>query len=148
MDGVNIRRFRYAPDRLLMLVNHDGIVTNLKQAPRKWFLVPLFLLSEFWATRKAIRDVRPDVVHADWLTPQALVMTILSKFSRHTPPFMITSHGADLFALRFCPMPSLKRYVAQKAARLRHIAGTAWGMRRYFNMEALKQHETEKQSVA
>ncbi len=34
------------------------------------------------------------------------------------------------------------------AARLRHIAGTAWGTRRYLNMEALKQHEAEKQSVA
>jgi len=34
------------------------------------------------------------------------------------------------------------------AAELRHIAGTAWGTRRYLNMEALKQHEAEKQSVA
>lgn len=34
------------------------------------------------------------------------------------------------------------------AARLRHIAGTAWGTRRYLNMEALKQHEAEKQSIA
>ncbi len=34
------------------------------------------------------------------------------------------------------------------AARLRHIAGTTWGTRRYLNMEALKQHEAEKQSVA
>lgn len=33
------------------------------------------------------------------------------------------------------------------AARFRHIAGTAWGTRRYLNMEALKQHEAEKQSV-
>lgn len=34
------------------------------------------------------------------------------------------------------------------AARLRHIAGTAWGTRRYLNMEALKQHEVEQQSAA
>ena len=34
------------------------------------------------------------------------------------------------------------------AARLRHIAGTAWGTRRYLNMEALKQHEVEQESAA
>lgn len=34
------------------------------------------------------------------------------------------------------------------AARLRHISGTAWDTRRFLNMEALKQHEAEKQSVA
>ena len=34
------------------------------------------------------------------------------------------------------------------AARLRHIAGTAWGTRRYLNMDALKQHEAEQKSVA
>lgn len=30
------------------------------------------------------------------------------------------------------------------AARLRHIAGTRWGTRRYLNMELLKQMEKEE----
>lgn len=118
MDGVNIRRFRYAPSRMQTLVNDGGIVTNLKQAPWKWALAPLFLLAEFWAVRKAIREVRPDVVHAHWLIPQGLVMAVLSTSSRHIPPFVITSHGADLYALRSWPMPSLKRFAARKAAAL------------------------------
>jgi transposase-like protein len=31
------------------------------------------------------------------------------------------------------------------AARLRHIAGTKWGTRRYLNMDALKQQQLEEQ---
>jgi hypothetical protein len=30
------------------------------------------------------------------------------------------------------------------AARLRHIAGTQWGSKRYLNMELLREHELEQ----
>jgi hypothetical protein len=31
------------------------------------------------------------------------------------------------------------------AARLRHIAGTQWGLKRYLNMDLLKEQELERQ---
>jgi transposase-like protein len=34
------------------------------------------------------------------------------------------------------------------AARLRHIAGTKWGQRKYMNMERLKEHEAAKGAAA
>ena len=102
MDGVRVRRFRYAPDRLQTLVNDGGIVTNLKNALWKWLLVPFFLIAQFWSTRKAIKELVPDMVHAHWLIPQGLAIALLAKFSRRALPFLVTSHGADLYALRFC----------------------------------------------
>jgi transposase-like protein len=32
------------------------------------------------------------------------------------------------------------------AARLRHIAGTQWGFKRYMNMDRLKEHKREQQA--
>ena len=118
MDGVAIRRFRYAPVRLQTLVNDGGIVTNLKRQPWKWLLVPGFILGLLWSTWREICRWRPDVVHAHWLIPQGLVMALLSVLSSRTPPYVVTSHGADLFALRAWPLPALKRFVARRAAAL------------------------------
>ena len=44
--------------------------------------------------------------------------------------------------------PDGRSAVMLVAARLRHIAGTKWGMRRYLNMVRLVQHEKEKEFAA
>lgn len=118
MDEVEVTRFRYAPTRLETLVNDGGIVTNLKRNPLKWLLVPAFLLAQTWTTWRTIRTWRPDVIHAHWLIPQGLIVALLGRVSRKVPPFLVTSHGADLFALRFWPMLALKRFVARRAAAM------------------------------
>ena len=124
MDGVNVRRFRYAPLRMQTLVNDGGIVTNLKRQPWKWLLVPSFTLGLFWSIWCEIRRWRPDIVHAHWLIPQGLVMALLSVVWSRTPPFVVTSHGADLFALRAWPLPALKRFVARRAAALTVVSNS------------------------
>lgn len=118
MDGVEVVRFRYAPARLETLVNHGGIVTNLKRNPLKWLLVPAFLIAQTWTIWRATRHWRPDVIHAHWLIPQGFIVALLSRFCQAVPPFLVTSHGADLYALRFWPMPALKRFVARRAAAM------------------------------
>ena len=109
MDEVEIRRFRYAPVLLQTLVNDGGIITNFKRQPWKWLLVPNFILGLFWSTWREIRRWRPDVVHARWLIPQGLVMALFSVLSSRAPTYVVTFHGADLFALRAWPLPALKR---------------------------------------
>lgn len=118
LEGVGVVRYRYAPDRLETLVNDGGIVANLKRAPWKWLLVPSFLLGLFWRARREIHDWRPDVIHAHWLLPQGLIAASLGLLDRRTPPFLVTAHGADLFALRARPLTALKRFVVRRAAAL------------------------------
>lgn len=110
LDGVAVVRYRYAPARLETLVNDGGIVTNLKRHPWKWLLVPGFVLGMFWQAWWTRRRLRPDVVHAHWLLPQGLAAALLGT------PFLATSHGADLFALRAAPLRALKRFVVRRAA--------------------------------
>src|SRR5690606_38138575 len=56
-DGVNIYRYRYAPQSMEQLAYDAGILMNLKR--KKWtgLLVPLFMLSQFIAARSEERRV-------------------------------------------------------------------------------------------
>lgn len=116
MDGVHVRRYRYAPAAWETLVNSGGIVINLKRRPWKWLLVPGFLLAQAWVTWKLIRRWHPDVIHAHWLVPQGFLVAALSRIVRRPPPYLVTSHGADLFALRGRSFNALKRFVVRRAS--------------------------------
>ena len=118
LDGVQVRRYRYAPEALETLVHDGGIITNLRGQPWKWLLVPAFLCAMAWSAWRTLRRDRPDVIHAHWLLPQGLIVAGLGVLFNRMPPFVVTSHGADLFALRATPLQALKRFVAGRAAAL------------------------------
>jgi len=105
-EGVHVIRYRYAPRRLQTLVNDGGIATNLKRYRWKWLLLPGFVLGQLIAARRVLRRQRVDVVHAHWLVPQGLVARWLAR------PYLVTSHGGDLFGLRGKLATTLKRMVA------------------------------------
>lgn len=110
LDGVDVVRYRYAPAGFETLVNDGGIVTNLKLHRWKLMLVPGFIVAQAWSAIRLCRREKVDVVHAHWLLPQGLVATVLGK------PFLLTSHGADLYALQSRSMQTLKRFVLHKAS--------------------------------
>lgn len=116
MNGVEVFRYRYAPRRLETLVNDGGIVTNLKRARWKYFLVPGFILAQMFAAWQLIRRERVDVIHSHWLIPQGLVASILQGLPGCNIPFTVTSHGADLYALKGKLLERTKAFVARRAA--------------------------------
>jgi glycosyltransferase involved in cell wall biosynthesis len=83
----------------------DGIVNNLRRAPWKAALVPLFLLSFGRAARRASRDA--DVVHAHWL-PSALPALATGK------PFVLQLWGSDVALAR--RMRPLARWLVRRAS--------------------------------
>ncbi|MDG2537162.1 glycosyltransferase family 4 protein [Dyella jiangningensis] len=112
MDGVHVHRYRYAPTCLETLVNHGGMLTNVRRAHWKWLLVPGFLLAQYVSLRRLIRELRPQVVHAHWLLPQGLVAAAVTRAT----PWVGTSHGADLFALNGGAFVALRRWIVRRAA--------------------------------
>lgn len=117
MDGVQVVRYRYAPAFLECLVNDGGITTNLRRRPWAWLLVPGFVLAQAWMAWRLMQRLRPAVVHAHWLIPQGLIMALIKLLPTRVPPFLVTSHGADLFAFHSQPFHCLKRFVLRRAAR-------------------------------
>ncbi|MDB5973823.1 MAG: hypothetical protein JWR07_583, partial [Nevskia sp.] len=116
LDGVEVFRFRYAPRRLETLVNDGGIVANLRRNPWKLMLLPSFVVGQAWLAARLFRRFRFAAVHAHWLIPQGLVAAWLCRKRR--APFLVTSHGADLFALRGRGFEIAKRLVIRRAAAL------------------------------
>lgn len=115
LDGVDVIRYRYAPRRFETLVNDGGIVINLRRHRWKMILVPTFVWAQAWRTWRLLRTRQIDVIHAHWLLPQGLVAILLGKMPGQHPPCLVTSHGADLFALRGRSLNALKRFVVQKS---------------------------------
>ena len=118
-ERLAVRRFRYAPQALELLAYDGGILENLRRARWRYLLVPLFLLAECAAARRAIRELRPDVIHAHWIIPQGVAGLVARLAAGGRGPALVcTSHGADLFALRGSLGALLKRWVMRRVAVL------------------------------
>jgi len=116
LNHVRVIRYRYAPRVFETLVNNGGIVANLKSNKLKWLLLPTFFLAQLWVLRRIIKEWHPDVIHAHWLIPQGLAVALLKKIGMNIPPFLVTSHGADLYSLKGSFFQRLKRMVAASAS--------------------------------
>ncbi len=90
-EGLDVRVVSPASFRHFDIAYGDGIVNNLRRAPWKLVLLPLFLLSFAIAARRASRDA--DVVHAHWL-PSALPALATGK------PFVLQLWGSDVALAR------------------------------------------------
>jgi len=110
-----VHRYRYAPASIETLVNDGGINGNLKKSPWKWLLVPGFLLAQWCHTVWLIRRLKPHIVHAHWIIPQGLVLSMARLFTAKVP-FILTSHGADLFTLKSGMMSRLKAWILKHAS--------------------------------
>lgn len=124
LDGVDVVRYRYAPARLELLVNDGGILGNLRRARWKWLLVPGFVAMLAWKAWRIVRDEKIDVVHAHWLLPQGLAAVLLQFLPGSRVPCVVTSHGADLYALHGGAMSALKRFVLRHAAAATVVSGS------------------------
>jgi glycosyltransferase involved in cell wall biosynthesis len=103
-QGVETRVVSPASFRHYGIAYGDGIVNNLRRAPWKALLLPLFLVSFAGAARRASRGA--DVVHAHWL-PSALPALVTGK------PIVLQLWGSDVaLAQRARP---LARWLVRRA---------------------------------
>ena len=117
MDGINVYRYRYCPERLEILAYRGGILANLK---RGFLVVPFFLVFQGIAVWKRLRKEKYDLVHSHWIIPQGFVCVLANLLSvrRNRKPVVCTSHGGDLYALRGQPFNAIRDFVMEKLAHL------------------------------
>lgn len=123
LDGVEVIRFRYAPRSMETLVNDGGILANLRRARWKYLLLPAFVISQWVTAALVARQRQVHAVHAHWLLPQGVIARLLQFVVRPAAPYLVTSHGADLFALRGRAFAWIKRRVVERAAEITVVSG-------------------------
>jgi glycosyltransferase involved in cell wall biosynthesis len=115
MEGINVHRFRYAPDRFERLAYEGGIPSNLSRTPWLVTLLPLFFLAQLWTGYRQALTLRPEVVHAHWLIPAGLIGALLKRFFPGPLRLVITAHGADIYGFRQRWQLGLKRWLLKQA---------------------------------
>ena len=113
INGLKIYRYRYFFGRFEKLAGSTGILPTLKQNKLYWFLVPFFIVSQFFALLFISRKLRPDIIHAHWVIPQGLTSSLSAMFTK--VPFVVTAHGADVFGLQSSLMKKVKLFALKRA---------------------------------
>lgn len=135
VDPIDVTRFRYFFSPFESLAYGSGVLENLKQNPIKFALIPFFIFGMCWGLIRLLNKSNFDVIHAHWIIPQGLVAAICLSLLRKKTPMIVTSHGADLFALNSIFFRPLKRWVIMKAAKLAVVS------------EAMKSYSTDNLKV-
>ncbi len=104
VDGVRVQRYRYAPDAGETLA-YRGTMSD--QVMRSWsgrLRLAGFLRAARRAATRAIADFAPDVIHVHWWFPGGL--SVWPRLMLRIP-YVITSHGTDLFLVDRVPAARL-----------------------------------------
>ncbi|HEU5359327.1 MAG TPA: glycosyltransferase [Gemmatimonadales bacterium] len=117
LGGVEVRRFRYAPDTLER-IGYQGAVQKSAGSPIALALMPWYLARFRRAVRQCVRGFHPDVIHAHWWIPAAIAAV------GQGVPFVVTGHGSDVRLLgRSVALRALAHQVLRRAAAVTAISG-------------------------
>lgn len=94
LDGIEVRRFRYAPRSLETLAYRGTMAQEVAASWSAKFALVGMLSAHFAAAVRERRDFMPDLIHAHWWFPSGLVGTWAAKLSNL--PLVITLHGSDV----------------------------------------------------
>lgn len=122
LDGVHVRRFRYAPTSLEKLAYRGGLLANVRR-PTRAVLVPAFVAAYRRAAVAEARRLQPDVIHAHWWFPGGLVG--LAAAREIGAPLYITMHGSDVHIARRFGLAAVARRVVGGADGVATVSGAA-----------------------
>lgn len=120
LDGVEIVRFRYAPEFAERLAYGGGIVSNLRGAAWKCLLLPGFFLAQVAVAWRLVRRERVELMHAHWAVPQGIAARLVQALTG--VPYVVTCHGSDLHGLRGRFWALLKRSAIGGARRVTTVS--------------------------
>ena len=95
IDGVTVRRFRYAPKAWEMLTHEHGAPNKLGNPLIQLLGIPYVAMGSLTAARMAHRQ-RFDVIHSHWPFPHGAIAAAARRFG--DAPVIANCHGAE-FAL-------------------------------------------------
>jgi glycosyltransferase involved in cell wall biosynthesis len=113
LGDITVERFAYFPRRWEKLA-HGAMLDNLRLHRLRWLQVPPFLVAEALSLRRLIRRHQPDVLHLHWIIPQGITALLVGR----RVPWVVTAHGADLYAMDGPIARRVKRMILRRAAEV------------------------------
>ncbi len=112
MDGVEVKRFGYGPDRLELLADGAGMMSNMRKSILHKAMAAPFIASELAAVKRELGRGY-DFMNSHWMVPSGLLSAIACPPGvRH----VVTAHAADFDLLRRMPGGRpLMRYIARRS---------------------------------
>ena len=102
LEGIQVIRFPYFfPEAKQSLAYGTGMMASLKSNPWAILQVPSFLLCQWRALHRTVREHKIDIVNNHWMIPQGFIASLPPRLRCKQ---VLTIHAAGLFALRRLPM--------------------------------------------
>jgi glycosyltransferase involved in cell wall biosynthesis len=117
--GVEVRTFRYAPERHEVLGYGRSLEADERVKGRAALAAPLYALAAARAVRRLLKARRFDLVHAHWIVPNGLAAAAVSGRSP-LAPLAIGLHGSDVF---LAEKPGVRRLARWALGRARLLTG-------------------------
>lgn len=116
LGGVRVRRFRYLWPVGAQRLAYPAIMPNLRRNP--WLALQLlpYLVAQYRAARRLVRQAGTQLIYAHWVMPQGLVAWHLHRATG--VPYVLQNHSSDLavFERLGGPGRALARAVLRDAA--------------------------------
>lgn len=114
LEGIEVTRFRYAPRAWETLAYTGNMAEDVRRSWSAKFAMTGFMVANRAAIGRALRETRPDLVHAHWWFPGGLAA---SMAVRSPVPLVTTLHGTDVRLARSTrPAGPLFRRVMRRSA--------------------------------
>jgi glycosyltransferase involved in cell wall biosynthesis len=121
LDGVTVRRFRYAPRGWQTLAYTGAMADEARRSARGAAAMLGLVGAGARATRREALEWRADVVHAHWWFPGGLSAALPS--ARGGRPLVLTLHGSDVrLAAGVAPARALFARVAARAGAVTAVS--------------------------
>jgi glycosyltransferase involved in cell wall biosynthesis len=122
IDGVQVRRFRYANDDAETLAYRGTMADQVLRSVGAKVSLLRFMRAARREARRACLEWKPDVANIHWWFPSGLAVGRLRAASGRVP-LVLTSHGTDLFLLdKLAAALPLARRVFRRADRVTVIS--------------------------
>lgn len=113
IEGIAVRRLRYAPEAWETLAYEGTMVEQVRASWRGRFALLGLLAAEARSLRHAVRDAAASLVHAHWWFPNG----VAAAAAIGRTPLVVTSHGSDVrLARSIKPARVGLAFVARRAA--------------------------------
>lgn len=97
LDGVEVKRFRYAPAAIERLTHEEGATYKVRKAYMQLLAIPYIILGCIAAAWLTLTR-KYDVIHVHWPFPHGLMGQVARFFSG--APLVVMSHGAEFSLAR------------------------------------------------